>query len=89
VKRNPATFPGSEKLSFSMGFYEGDNTPIAVHPGSIPPGRWIFIEIPLRRERLYPFLLNYFSIVSINPAADETGHIYLCDLHALYTPHPL
>lgn len=92
VKSNvpsPAADAGSGALLLGIGLYEGDNTPIAFHLGNIPPGRWIFLVLPLRRELTYPLRLNYLSIVSVNPASNETGDVYLCDLQALYAPRPL
>lgn len=75
-------------LMLSLGLYEGDNTPIAIRLGTIVSDGWAFFRARLPQGLIYPLRLNYLSLVSMNPPADEDGSVYLCGLQAFYAPRP-
>jgi hypothetical protein len=85
VKGNPSLLSGPNFApgvdTYSIGFYQADNTTINFHPGTITSDGWTFITAPLR--------VNYVSNVVINPPTNESGDVYFSDLEALYSPRPV
>jgi hypothetical protein len=81
--------PRQEKLLLSIGLYTSDNAPIALNLGAIAAGGWTFFKVALPTGLSYPLKLNYIALVSIHPAQNETGDVYLDDLQALYAPRPV
>lgn len=76
--------------TYSIGFYQADNSPIDFHPGTISGDGWTFISAQLPPSGLdYPLRLNYVSNVVINPPTNESGDVYFSDLEALYSPRPV
>lgn len=84
VKNTPAGVRG--QLILSLGLYESDNTPLAIQLGTIISNGWAFFKAQLPHDLAYPLRLNYLSLVSMNPPANEEGSVYLCNLQAFYAP---
>lgn len=79
---------GRGPLALNIGLYEGDNTPVAFHLGMLAAGGWRFFMARIPQGLTYPLKLNYISLLSIDPAHDEKGSVYISDLQAMYAPRP-
>jgi len=85
---NPSTPLSLGNLTLAESYAQVNGQSVTFYPTTVTYSGWRLIVAPLPAGTQYPLSVSFLDFLVINPASTMSGHLYVSDLQALYSPRP-